>query len=96
MITVEVDERRVTMADGSARYAPRQLALLLEAVIAARGRCVTIDHMCDVLWPNPADQPLDARKAIQVQVCNARKIVGRGVIENVHGAGYRLASQETK
>lgn len=60
---------------------------LLCLLILCRGRTVSVDHACDVLWPSGL--PADPAGALQNHVSRLRQALPAGLIESV-ADGYRL------
>jgi len=65
-----------------------QQATVLAALYNARGRCLQ-QWFLEEIAPPVADKERQP-KHMQVQICNIRNKVGKGAIETVWGAGYRI------
>jgi two-component system response regulator QseB len=81
---LEVERRSVARADDSVSLSGRETALL--EVLARRPRQVFgRDDLLDVAFPG-AEEP----GAVDTYVHYLRRKLGKGVVETVHGLGYRL------
>ena len=78
--------RRVSVAEEPVQLTPREYALL-EYLMRNTGRVVTKVEILDHVWDAAAD--LDPN-LVEVYVGYLRRKLGKGVVETVRGAGYRL------
>ncbi|MGZ4443879.1 MAG: response regulator transcription factor [Nocardioidaceae bacterium] len=78
--------RRVSVAEEPVQLTPREYALL-EYLMRNTGRVVTKLEILDHVWDAAAD--LDPN-LVEVYVGYLRRKLGKGVVETVRGAGYRL------
>lgn len=78
------------LPDTGGRIKDRILCAL--ATQAFHNRLARIDYIIESAWPNPADEPQNPKRNIQVILVTLRKeLKPHGfVIKNVHGVGYRL------
>ncbi|MWJ28523.1 response regulator [Halomonas sp. ZH2S] len=80
--------RSVTL-DGVPVALGRRELMLLEALIRARGRILSADQLKDCLYS--IDDEIESN-ALNVQIYQLRRKLGRNVIETVRGIGYRLGA----
>ncbi|WP_106419113.1 response regulator [Salinicola tamaricis] len=80
--------RSVTL-DGVPVTLVRRELMLLEALMRARGRILSADQLKDRLYG--IDDEIESN-ALNVQVYQLRRKLGRDVIETVRGVGYRLGA----
>jgi predicted ATPase/DNA-binding SARP family transcriptional activator len=66
---------------------PRLRALLIRLALDA-GQTISIERLCDDLWPG--DGPADSGNALQALVSRLRHAAGPGIVRHTAG-GYRLA-----
>ncbi len=66
----------------------KKQALLLEILIENRNKTVSKDHIKSRLWEWD-ETPSDG--ALRVYINDLKKILGKDLIENIKGIGYRLA-----
>jgi DNA-binding response OmpR family regulator len=67
-----------------------QTAAMVLVLYQARGRVVSQVAMNDAV-PSPLVGEDRGPKFVDVQICRARKVLGKGAIENIFGKGYRLS-----
>ena len=77
-------EQRVVGTDGEVLLS-RQEALLLETFARRPSRVFTRDELLDTVFGRA-----DTLGAVDTYVHYLRRKLGRGVVETVHGVGYRL------
>ncbi|MCB9899270.1 MAG: response regulator transcription factor [Planctomycetes bacterium] len=91
--TLELAERRVTLAGGEVRPLSEKETALLAHLVRARGRCVTRDELLREVWG--LDPKGLQTRTVDMHVVRLREKLHDGggagdVIETVRGKGYRL------
>ncbi|WP_231988958.1 MULTISPECIES: response regulator transcription factor [Nitratiruptor] len=65
----------------------KQEKRILELLIKQRGNVVSIEQFCDEVWGEYVDSA-----NIRVHITKLRKKIGKDIIKNVHGLGYKIDS----
>ncbi|BAF70938.1 two-component response regulator [Nitratiruptor sp. SB155-2] len=78
-------ERFELRQNGEVVSLTKQEKRILELLIKQRGSIVSIEQFCDEVWGEYVD-PAN----IRVHITKLRKKIGKDIIKNVHGLGYKI------
>jgi two-component system OmpR family response regulator len=87
-LVLDPAQRRVTVDGTAVGLTTREFALL-EYLMRRPGEVVSKTELLDHVWDDSVDT---APNAVEVYVGYLRRKIGRGRLETVRGAGYRLAA----
>jgi DNA-binding response OmpR family regulator len=85
-LSLDPARRTVTLAHESIDLAPREFALL-EELLRSHPRVASKETLLDQVWGGDSTDP----NVVEVYIGYLRRKLGRGRVETVRGAGYRIA-----
>jgi DNA-binding response OmpR family regulator len=88
-IILEPNTHEVTKGGKELKLIPKEFAIL-ELLMRYPGKVFTADAILDRVW-DQSEYP--APYVVRTHVMNLRRKVGEGVIETVHGVGYKIPSE---